>query len=187
MEADAKPLTIWIRRFLIVAGYAIAISGTAQALLLPFAWQNYFDSVSHYGSLKSIYFLFLFASAISPALLLVGIWGFHQRKRWARRSLLIYVATWVGAALGLHVVRLVGNLLLWGTGGASVLIRVGLELIQWVNLIDPSIYPLLLLLCLMRPEFRDQFTDVRRGFSPMLNSHPPAAGDQPVAAESVEP
>lgn len=186
MEADTKPLAIWIRRFLIVAGYAIGISGSAQLLLLPVVWGSYSNFVAQHGSLKSIYVLFLIASAICPPLLLVGIWGFHQHKRWATRLLLIYAATSISAAVGLHAVSFIGGLALW-RGGVSVFIRVGLGLIRFVDLIDPCIYPVLLLLCLTHLEFRNQFADFGRGFSPVLNSESLAAGDSPVPVENVGP
>lgn len=182
MEPEATPLAVWIRRFLIVAGYAVGVSGIAQTSLLPFIWRPAFDFLRLYGVLKPIYLLFLFASALSPLLLLVGIWGFHKQKRWARRCLLIYIATCIGAILGLHAVRFVATLHL-SPGHTSMLI--GWGLIQSLDLIEPCIYPLLLLLCLIRPEFRGLFADSRHGFSPLLNSDSPVCDGRPIPAQSV--
>jgi hypothetical protein len=180
MELDAHPLAVWIRRFLIVAGYAIGVSGMAQTLLLPFVWRPAFDSLRLYGALKPIYLLFLFASSASPVLLLIGIWGFHQRKRWARRLLLIYIVTYIGGTLGLPAVACIAGLRI-SPDRVSTLIGVGL--IQFVELINPCIYPLLLLLCLMRSELRDKFADSRPGFTPLLNSHSSTTDERPSAAE----
>ena len=186
MQVEATPLAVWMRRFLIVAGYSVGIAGSIQALLLPLVGWPAFDFLRLYGVLKPIYLLFLFASAASPGLLLVGIWGYHKRKGWARRCLLIYIATGIGGALGLHAVTLIAPLHMWPGGTSQTLISLGLGLIRFVDLIDPCMYPVLLLFCLMRPDLCERFADSRPGFPALLNSDSPASRVRPIPVESVE-
>lgn len=178
MDADFNPLATWIRRFLIVAGYAVGISGSAQALLIPFIWRRYSDILSLYGTLKPFYLLFLIASSLAPVLLLIGIWRFHKRAKWARGLLLIYIATCIAGALGFKVVTLMASI---GNSPRHAPALLGLGLIQFIELIDPCVYPLLLLLCLLRPEFRGNFAG--RGFSLVLNYPSSPANERSIAGE----
>lgn len=185
MDADFNPLATWIRRFLIVAGYAIGISGSVQALLIPFIRPPYFDFLSLYGPLKPFYLLFLIASSLAQVVLLIGIWRFHRRRKWARGLLLIYIAACIAGALGLHLVTSMATIRQSPRHAPALLgFGLGLGLIQVVELIDPCVYPLLLLLCLLRPEFRDNFAG--RGFSPVVNPPSSTADQRPVPVDSIQ-
>jgi hypothetical protein len=155
-----------IRRVLIVGGYVLSI-GYLVITALPY-W------ISHYA-------LFDLAPGEWPdkimsaavVLLLAGTAGFQHRQRWARKVLYAYAATWILGFLwmrGWTFVQLANASALYSTTrwtAGQTIARVASEL--W-PIIDFSVFPIFLVVCLRMPELADTIREPQRGFVPVLAS-----------------
>jgi hypothetical protein len=161
-----------LRRWIVVAGYVVGGWGILQAIWIFIAWGLPFITRS-FGTwyLTPIYRLAAPLYLASPLLLVVGCWGFQRHRRWARTVLLTYAGTWITGLLGMQGVLFVdtlsGNFV-----GLTFMQRFSVAVGSFDLLVYASVYPALLVLCLMRREIRDRFPEFRTGFAPILRSTP---------------
>jgi hypothetical protein len=123
---------------------------------------------------------------IAAVILLAGTVGLQHRQRWARTVLYAYAVTWILGFLWLRVwmyVQLGNTSTPYSTTRPTVIQtidRAASELL-W-PLIDYSVFPIFLVVCLRMPELKDTFSGPTRGFSLVLASVEPVPAE-PVPAE----
>jgi hypothetical protein len=166
-----------IRRLLLVSGFAIAILSLAINVLVMVAWGR---SPFSYGLRVFYAYPFLLCEA-APVLLLIGMVGLQQRKRWARGVLFSYVGVWLVGRVLLCIFNclMVQNSVGSGRVQRTVSQRIAINAGQFQPLIYDAAYPLILIVLLRLPEVKEMFSNPARGFSPLLPS------DEPVPAEPL--
>ena len=161
---DRVDIAIYLRRWLIFGGYALGAWSIVQIGYLVFAWGvpdrffgNTFLRAAHRLSL-AMYF-------ISPAPLVIGCWGLQTFQRWAKAVLWTYVALWLAGTFGLYAVSAIDALT--ESRGLSWQQSASFALGSLDQFVYASVYPIILLLCLRRPEIRD-YRPKLRGFAPII-------------------
>ena len=168
-----------IRRLILVSGFAIAILSLAINVLVMVAWRR---TPFFYG-LRSFYSYPYLLCEAAPILLLIGMVGLQQRKRWARGVLFSYVGAWlVGRVLlCIFTCLMVQNSVVSSRVQRTVSQRIAINAGQFQPLIYDAAYPLILGFLLRLPEVRETFSNPARGFSPLLPDEPIPA--EPLAVE----
>lgn len=171
-----RPTQAWrdrIRRLLIVGGYVLAIPlivstaawslqyGWRISAIVGGAWPN--------GILST-----------AAVLLLAGTIGFQHRQRWARPLLYASAVVWIVAVLGfrLWMYLMIGNRSMPYSTTRPTTVQTVSTITSWFlwPLIEYSIYPIFLIVCLRMREMREIDPSVGRGFIPVLAVEESGAG-----------
>jgi hypothetical protein len=167
VEANSSDLADWLRRWIVIAGYFIAGWGLLQMSLEVISWGPLFYLHLRIGWPGFLALLFEGLCLSALVLLLVGCWGFQHQRRWARPVLLTYAGTWLTFELAAAAFRIIDTL-----AQRHPALTPRTEFAFLVSQLDPvisgSLYAFALVLCLRRPELRDQFPEMRRGFAPVF-------------------
>ena len=146
-EADARTWVLWVRPFLWV-GVALGASKLLSWLAL---FRQYVEIYQQSGNLMAGWrvgaiLAELTLSLALPCCLLAGVWAALRKRPAARRILFAYVV----AALALTGVRFAVTL--YAASRGSYGMTAGYLLQQAEALLQPNVYPLLLLILLRTPE-----------------------------------
>lgn len=164
-------LADWLRRVIVVSGYVLGTWWLVDMLLnmgVLLDQAHRFQSPSRGLLPYLVWREFTWVTAL--VLLLIGTWGFHRHRRWGRPVLRI------AAALMLVALFVIDGISLFtpffgpranGIEKAAVLSHV-VTMATYEGL-----FPLLLLLCLRRPELIESFADAHRGFTPLTGEDAP--------------
>jgi hypothetical protein len=164
--ADESVLAM-LRRWIVVAGYILGGWAILQGALNLMAWGLPFNFSFRIEILIPIHRIAVAAYMVAPLLLIAGCWGFQHHRRWARPVLLTYAVLWIVAVFGVQLVQLIDTL-----SGAYGDLNFGqvfsIALGGFDLAVYASVFPVLLALCLLRPEIRDHFPEFRSGFAPIM-------------------
>src|SRR5687767_14556147 len=109
-DAISSDLAEQLRRWIVVAGLALAAWAIVQMILIFVVWEQPFNRGFRIWLLMPIYRLAAMLYLVSPLILVAGCWGFKQHRRWARPVLLTYAGMWIAGVLGLHGVQFIDTL-----------------------------------------------------------------------------
>lgn len=158
-----------LRRWIVVAGYVLGGWAILQAAAILIAWGLPFNRHFRSEWLTQIHRVGMALYLVSPLVLVSGCWGFQHHRRWARPVLLTYAGMWIAGLLAMQGVHFLETL----SGAYSDFTfrqHFSLALGNFDLLLYASVYPVSLILCLTRPEVRDQFAEFRTGFAPILDA-----------------
>jgi hypothetical protein len=167
-EHPSSELAERLRLWIVLAGYILGGWAILQIALMLMAWGLPFKAGFRFRIMVPIHRLATAMYLVSPFLLVAGCWGFHRHRRWARTVLLTYAGTWVAAVFGMRIVQFIDTLS--GTYGDLSSLAIFSMALSGIDLaVYTSVFPVLMVLCLARPEVRDQFPEFRAGFTPIID------------------
>jgi hypothetical protein len=169
VSSTSSELAERLRRWMVVAGYILGGWAVLQVALTLVAWGLLpFNRGFRIGLLTPIHRLATAFWMVAPALLVAGCWGFQQHRRWARPVLLTYAGMWIVGVFGAQVVQFIDTLSgAYGDHTFRQLFSTALGGFDFA--LYASVFPALLVLCLLRPEVRDHFPEFRPGFAPIVS------------------
>jgi hypothetical protein len=156
---DDPAWTAWVRPFLWIG----AALGAAKLLTCFATVKQYFDVYERSRFYRSDWRIGVMVAEVALSLalaccLLVGVWAALRRRRWARRILSAYVL----AALALTTLRI---LFTWYAESQRPYgIPLEMVLQQPESVLQPNVYPLVLLVLLRRPAVRSLLEPTPGGF-----------------------
>jgi hypothetical protein len=159
-EADARAWVLWLRPILWV-GVALGLSKLLSWIALFRQYFEIYDQSRNYlaGWRVGAIFAEMTLSLALPCCLLVGVWAALRRRAAAGRVLWAYVL----AALGLAGLRFLVSL--YAEHQSSYGIRLGFVLQQPEAILQSNLYPLVLLVLMRRPQFREWLEPSAPGFA----------------------
>jgi hypothetical protein len=166
-DRSSHELAQRLRRWIVVAGYALGGWAILQVALTLVAWGLPFSRGFRIGLLTPIHRLTTALWLLAPLLLVVGSWGLQQHRRWARPVLLTYAGMWIAGVFGAQVVRFIDTLS-GAYGDLTFRQQFSAALGGFDLAVYASVFPVSLVLCLLRPEVRDHFPEYRAGFAPIV-------------------
>jgi hypothetical protein len=169
-DPNSNDLADWLRRCIVISGYCLAawqfVVTFFVAITLGEAWRFYFRTdwpLLGRGLLGALY-------VMSTVLLAIGCWGLQHYRHWARPILVAFAGTWIFGQFARAVVSCIGFYLestQWRSFKPS-----DVFIVMTNYYLDPavyaSVYAVGLVACLRRPELRDKFPKMRRGFAPVF-------------------
>jgi hypothetical protein len=166
-DRTSSELAERLRRWIVVAGYLLGGWAILQAALNLVAWGLPFNRGFRIGFLTLIHRLATALWMVAPLLLVAGCWGFQQHRSWARPVLLTYAGMWIAGVFGAQVVQFIDTLS--GAYGDVTFRQLFSMALSGLDLaVYASVFPVSLVLCLLRPDVRDQFPEFRMGFGPIV-------------------
>jgi len=157
-----------IRRWIVGAGYILGGWAILQSALLLLTWGLPFNRYFRIEVLTPIHRLATASWLVAPLVLVAGCWGLQQHRRWARPVLLTYAVMWVAGMFGAQAVQFIDSVS--GAHGDLTFRQLLTMALSGFDLaVYASVFPVLLVLCLLRPEVRDHFPEFRSGFAPIIN------------------
>jgi hypothetical protein len=175
METSASTLADRLRWWIVAIGYALAGWAIFQTLFMFAAWGNLFNRFFPSPALTALHGIATLCYLAAPLLLLAGCWGFQHHRRWARPFLLSYAGAWVGGVFLMQVIQFM-DIMSQSVGGFNPRQLFASALGTFDLLIYSSVYPIALVVCLTRTEIRDNFSELGRGFSPIVADRPDDVG-----------
>jgi hypothetical protein len=164
----SRSLAAELRRWIVIAGYVLGGWAIVQSALNLAAWGLPFNFSYGIGVLEPIDRVAKVLHLLAPLLLVAGCWGFQHHRPWARPVLLTYAGTWVVGLFGVLGVSVVDTMS--GSYGDLTSRQMFTMALNRLDIfVYASVYPVVLVLCLMRPEVRDQFPEFRGGFAPVMD------------------
>ena len=166
-DRTSSDLAERLRRWIVVAGYVLGAWGIIQVALTLVAWGLPFNRDFGIEWLTPIQRLATGFWMLAPLLLVAGCWGLGRHRSWARPVLLTYAGMWIAGVFGGQVVQFID--MLSGEYGELTfrqlcsMVLAGLDLAVYA-----SVFPVSMVLCLLRPEVRDHFPEFRAGFAPIV-------------------
>ena len=158
-----------LRRWIVIAGYVLGGWAILQVALTLIAWGLPFNHYFRIEWLTPIHRLATALWMVAPLLLVAGCWGFQQHRRWARPVLLTYAGMWIVGVFGAQGVQFIDTLS--GAYGDLPFRQLFSMALGGLDLaVYASVFPVSVVLCLMRPEVRDHFPEFRTGFAPIVGS-----------------
>jgi hypothetical protein len=167
-DRTSSELAERLRRWIVVAGYVLGGWAILQAALTIIAWGLPFNRYFRVELLTAIHRLAAALYLVSPLLLVAGCWAFQHHRRWARPVLLTYAGMWIAGVFGVQVVQFI-EMLSGAYGDLTFRQQFGTALGGFDLSVYASVFPVSLVLCLTRPEVRDQFPEFRTGFAPIVS------------------
>jgi hypothetical protein len=166
-EADAPAWVVWVRPFLWV-GVALGVSKLLSWIALCRQYVEIYQQSWNLmaGWRVGAILAELTLSLALPCCLLAGVWAALRKRPAARRILFAYVV----AALALAGVRFA--LTLYAASRSSYGMTAGYLLQQAEALLQPNVYPLLLLILLRKPEVYSLPVRVPAGFEVSATAGP---------------
>ncbi len=170
-DRTSSDLAERLRRWIVVAGYILGGWAILQVVLTLVAWGLPFNRGFRIELLTPIHRLATALWMVAPPLLVAGCWGFQQHRRWARPVLLTYAGMWTVGVFGAQVVQFIDSLS--GAYGDLTFRQLFSMALGGLDLaVYASVFPVSVVLCLLRPEVRDHFHEFRAGFAPIIGGEP---------------
>jgi hypothetical protein len=172
-ERQRGDLAGWLRRLIIASGYIAGACWLLGASLACCCMM--LIELDHGISVFRTAFAVLpdFAWVAASMLLLSGTWGFQQHRRWGRTFLFAAAVLMIATIVGVHAIFLVGQVTTTYFGGHAGLRKANVIAGQFSMAVFQSLFAVLLILALRRPELTDSFPGSHRGFSPLFKSETP--------------
>jgi hypothetical protein len=159
-----------IRRWIVIGGCILGGWALLQNAFMLLAWgPSIYARYFRFGILVPIHRLSVMVWFAAPLLLLIGCWGFHRHRPWARPVLLAYAATWFVGLLGVQSVQFI-DILSGQRGDLSFRQILNVAVSHFDLLLYATVFPAFVFLSLRRPEVRDTFPEFRPGFTPITGS-----------------
>ncbi len=160
-----------LRHWIVVGGYVLGGWGILQVVLTLVTWGLPFNQYFSIEVLTPVHQLATALWMVAPLLLVTGCWGFQQHRRWARPALLTYSGMWIVGVFGAQGVQFI-DILSGANGDLTFRQQFNAALGGFDLAVYASVFPVSLVLCLTRPEIRDQFPEFRSGFAPIVGGEP---------------
>jgi hypothetical protein len=172
-ESRPNDLAEWLRRVIIAIGYVTGACWLVHASLGSSI--SLIDAGRRGIPIGPRIFAFWwdFAWVSAAVLLLIGTWGSQRHRRWGRPLLFASAALMIATILTNHVISMIGWMLLNYSPGLVGLRRAASIAGDLNMAVYQSVFPVILILCLRRPELADTFPDPHRGFPPLFEPEMP--------------
>jgi hypothetical protein len=170
-RTSARPLVNYLRACIVVFGYVLGGWSILEFILVFAVLGLPFVRSSPIPALGSMNLVAMALGIISPLLLVVGCWGLQHHRRWARTVLLTYSALLLAGMIGTRIIVFL-DMRFWVQSG-SILRRLAVAAGTLDSTIYGSVFPVLVILFLMRPEMKANYPDIQSGFTPVLKHEDP--------------
>lgn len=173
-EGQRRGLVEWLRRLIVIGGYAMGACWLLEALLRSLTGLIELHRV-RIPLPRLVFALWAeFALLAASGLLLSGTWAFQKHRRWGRPVLFASAGLMIATVVASHAIFLFDQVMMVTYSPDVVGLRKAAIITGGISLaICQSLFPVILVLCLRRPELTDSFPDSHRGFPPLFDSERP--------------